>query len=471
MEKTFTKTVSQFANLLAMCLLTVTLLSCANPLMASSDYASSRKQGESTPFEQLQNIMKKHHYDVSTLSVIDSLDVFDLLKMYSDITSTFDIYFSDYKDSRTVGELLTTILQSAEGKHKANARGLYNDYRYSSNAEDYTNYLYKYPKSKFTFEMIEKNLCLQLVNAWEVARDSNTLQSYRSFVEYYACCYLAHCFAVSGCKNATDNFPQFKYEGFENIDVQSFVESAKTRIAEIEAYNEQVRSSWEKATAANTYDAYLDYRRQFPESDSAAIASEKLRQFEQSAWDTAKAENNRKAYLKFSNLFPEGYYCGQAASRLVDIYLDTAAEPAAFHTLKTCGKYSRPGYSIICIGNIGKEKTISVTIKGESGCRRVLEVGQYQWVEVKNGNYTIVAESDTVSWWGEVKCDERIYVGAWVVYTYRYVNDYKLNPEKYQNEQTIKRMEKALSEKCGYPVEFVKRGKLRRYEPILNSLH
>lgn len=453
MKRNIQKTVFRFATLCTMFLVAAFLMA-GNPLMASSGYKSPKKNVKEnvTAYAQLQDILRKHQYNTSTMSVLDSLTDLDILFICPDIKKVFDVPYTAYYGSYTIGDILTDILCYKEKNHKENARWLHHKFQYSNDTKNIALYMILYPKSKYYNEMYEKYICMTLVDSWRSAQDTNTIQSYQNFLDFYKLCSFYYSISKNEQYDFTDyGFRRCDYEGFDKIDLFSFVLSAQERINEFEKRNELIRVSWEKAKKENTHTAYYEYYLQYPESDSAATAWERMKIIEQSAWENATKKDDKKAYKEFLNQYPDGYYSSEAAAKIVDLHLETTTDSATIQSLTSDCRYSRSGYSLICLGNVDKHnKKITITLKGATNYHRELRAGEYQWLEVKDGDYTILVEApETTSWWGNISCHGRIYDDAWYTYTtfFHFPRlSYLFNEDA--DEDAYERMQNSVQEKC-----------------------
>lgn len=60
---------------------------------------------------------------------------------------------------------------------------------------------------------------------------------------------------------------------------------------------------------------------------------------------------------------------------------------------------SKIGHSTLCVGNMGTNATITVSLDGPSPIDVVVDHGQYKWIDLKNGNYNVVVTSSNGSFW------------------------------------------------------------------------
>ena len=76
------------------------------------------------------------------------------------------------------------------------------------------------------------------------------------------------------------------------------------------------------------------------------------------------------------------------------------------------------GHSALCIGNLGDKASITVSFNGPSPINVVLDHGQYKWVDLKNGKYTVAVTSSNGNVWSpygnnSVAVEDGVYMSYW----------------------------------------------------------
>ncbi|MCO6493220.1 MAG: formylglycine-generating enzyme family protein [Phaeodactylibacter sp.] len=103
-------------------------------------------------------------------------------------------------------------------------------------------------------------------------------------------------------------------------------------------------AAWERATAANTPEAFSEYLAAFPAGIHAAEARQRLDAFasarELAAWQAAQQANAIAAYQAFLRDYPNGAYAATARQRLAQLQDEAAWQQArAAGTPEACRKY------------------------------------------------------------------------------------------------------------------------------------
>ncbi len=379
-----------------------------------------------------------------------------------------------------VSGVLTTLLKERNGK-KSNEKNDFYAIQYSMDSSDFENYLNKYPNSKFADEAKARLECFKENELWEIAAKSKTRKAYEAFANYCADHSLVEyegCEAISKNNHASataivewyalsdrskGNNPEI-YNDYSNYilkygDSSLFSGEAKDsmnlnkdrfdwRIAKKEntreAYQEYIKNHadgrfawkaenlvkeielWEKAQKNDTYQDYCAYYTEYPDGMFASTAIEEIRKEEDRVWEELKKMDNKmqgeyllKAYETFAKIYPSGYYANEALNRIAELKLASyLKEPPAFNSIQSVGYYSHSGYSLICLGNVDKSTTITVSLNGPTGFSKSIKPGNYEWVRVKNGSYKILVQASHVqNWWGNAVFENKMYADGWATST------------------------------------------------------
>lgn len=362
-----------------------------------------------TPYSQLQSILKTHHINKET--VTDELTRTEIRAISYDVASQFKVQEYTFKYSKTVGELLTSILQSKyDGKRGSEWE--WRKIQYSSNFYDYVVYLCDYPKTKHYEEALSKQIVTYLYAAWlrvDILRKTS-VQTFLSMNNLYS-----HMYNVKVRKYDCNDcdIPCLDYEGFSLINVREMVDAVQEQR---QSYEKELQA-WKDALREDTHDAYWNYYLQYPQGRFADTAISKVTVLEKSSWEKAQESDSREGYEAFVKEFPQGFYSSEAYNKIVRSHLDTTSSKSVDQVIAELCEYERPGYSLIGIGNVNnKNKTYTVTFTGKSGYRLTLLPGEYKWLEIEDGDYKILVEADDVKpWWCFNSCHGHLYAAAWFV--------------------------------------------------------
>lgn len=366
-----------------------------------------------TPYQKLQKILNEYY--IYKEAVTDELTAREVERVYVEVANQFNVPEYLVKKSKTVGEMLTNILEYKYDGKKG-AEGAWRRIQYSGKYEDYALFMLIYPKSKHLTEAYSKFIVTRLYDAFISLWESDSIEEdcreylhlylicsnyYETFIRKYEC---------GGC-----GIQCIDYEGISFLNPEEWAEAVREYLQE----KETERQLWKDVLREGTHDAYWNYYLKYPGSKFADTALIKVRDLEQSAWDNALVKDNRESYEAFVEQFPQGIYSIEAYNKIVHSHLDTTSAEAVNDALQVSCEYNRPNYSLIGIANVNiKNKTYTITLSGELGYRMVLEPGEYKWIEVMDGDYEILVEADGVQpWWGVTSCSGHLYAGAWYVGT------------------------------------------------------
>ena len=397
-----------------------------------------------TPYVQLQQILTAYRIDAR--NVIDSLKDNEIKKVRYDIAAAFQVPVAviDSK-STTVGNVLTDIMQY-KYERRGGAKWNWQKIQYSTDLSDYFYYLILYPNSRYTKEAKAKFIITGLYSQWKEISADPSEEMLQLFCDNYEEIVNTYYLYVCEGKIMRSDFPVFEYEGFSGIVPSIWKEEAQEILLEYK----NARKAWEKALVEDTHDAFWDFYVQHPRSDYADSALHRVKEKELLEWKVTVAKGTRDAYENFIGFFPKGYYSNKAYDKIVNSYTDTTTTDASIHDFRAYSHYDNPGHSLIGIGNISKEKDnnpITVTLTGEVGYRLVLAPGEYKWLEVKDGDYKVLAESgDATPYWGTISCSGSIYAEGWfkryTVFGHFLFDDY------YINKEFERQFENAVNSRC-----------------------
>lgn len=160
-----------------------------------------------------------------------------------------------------------------------------------------------------------------------------------------------------------------------------------------------VDSLYYEASRKNTYAAWKEYQRAVPISDykdsgERMAAVDTRWSSDRAAWATALSLNSIAGYEKYLSLFPNGRYRREADKKVIDMSV-------AFAFARDHGdlpQMDRVGYgggstAIISVTN-RTSYTLTLMYSGNESKRLVLSPKSTGSVELKNGNYRIVASVD-----------------------------------------------------------------------------
>lgn len=379
-----------------------------------------------------------------------------------------------------VSGVLTTLLKEKYGK-KSNEKNDFYAIQYSMDSSDFENYLNKYPNSKFADEAKARLECFKENELWEIAAKNKTREAYEAFanyctdhslVEYEGCeaisknnhtsaSAIAEWYALSDRSkgnnpeiynayskyiNKYGNSSIFSGEAKDsmNLNKDRFDWSIAKEENTIGAYKEYIKNHgngrfawkakslvkemelWEKAQESDKYEDYCAYYTEYPDGLFAPQATEKIKKEEERIWNDVKKMEGMasdaillKAYESFVKIYPSGYYASEAQNRITELRLAPYLKnPPSFNSIQSAGHYSHSGYSLVCLGNVDKNTTITVSLTGPTGFSKSIKPGNYEWVRVKNGTYKILVQASNVqNWWGNAVFENRLYADGWATST------------------------------------------------------
>ncbi len=267
-------------------------------------------------------------------------------------------YLSIYVDGKYVYEAKENIARLERELEIENAWG---KAKLANNMESYLLFINMYPKSSFVFDARMQISKLQDQNAWRSAEQANTMEGYKQYL---------------------NNFPS----GYMNAE-------AKRRIDKIweDTY---ILPYWKEVQRKNTYQAYLDFEMQYPNSSYVDLAAEKRRMIDRKAWEVALITNSIKGFKAYLNKFPYGDYTDSAEKKIIDLEVDNIFK--GNHS--KLPPLSRSGFGSSAYTNGNKieifnntKYTLVVRYSGEESKKVEIASKRKVVVQLKNGNYRITA--------------------------------------------------------------------------------
>lgn len=427
-------------------------------------------KGGGTPYSVFYGMWLEHVKDSTeftlltvipgeTLSEISPL-LKKALKVKSDITCD---------STASVGGTLTKLLKEKYAK-KSNEKNDFLAIQYSTSSSDFADYLIKWPDSKYAEEAKARLECFKANELWLVAKETKSRETYERFAQYcadHAICEFEGCQRISktshdigtaicdwysiidrsnvlDCsiyKDYSDYIEKYGRNSLFGNDASDSLQVNKDRydwnIAVMEdtpnAYKEYIDNHgdgkhvrkaealikelelWNIAAKSDGYDDYCAYYSEYPDGKYAEEAAEKMKRHEEPLWEITKKSNTLKAYEDFVRKYPSGFYASDAQNLITEMRLAPYLKnPPSFNSISTVGYYSHPGYSLVCLGNIDKSTTITVSLNGPTGFSKTIRPGGREWVRVKNGSYKILVQASNVqNWWGNASLENHMYADAW----------------------------------------------------------
>lgn len=437
--------------------------------------ASPAFAGKETPYRVFSTLWQEHTKDSCELTLLTNVPKGTLktispylekkLKVKGDVT---------YDSVTCVGGVLTKLLKIKYGK-KSNEKNNFLAIQYSTVSSDFDDYLKKYPGSKFADEARTRLGCFKENELLAKAQTEKSREAYEAFASYcreHVPCSLEGCaslceknhalaqtiaewYAITDISRGDNPEVYSKYAGYIERygSISPFTEEASDSLKlnkdrydwnvaneedTSEAYRRYISNheedgkhlwqarkmaeeleSWEKAVASREYNDYCEYYSEYPDGRFSDKAVEAIKEHEQTAWDDTQKKNTLKAYEDFRTQYPSGYYASEAQNKITELRLAPYKnDPPSFNDITNVGYYSHPGYSLLCLGNVDKSKTITISLTGPTGYSKQMKPGSYEWIRVKNGKYKILVQASNVeNWWGNAVFENRMYADAWSTYT------------------------------------------------------
>lgn len=455
-----------------------------------------------TPFIVFQNVWheyKKDNVEITLLTPVPAEAIVQIAPtLQKSLKIKKDVVYN-YESKNTVGGILTNLLRVKYGK-KSNEKNDFFAIQYSTNSEDFKNYLQKWPNSKFKEEATARLTCFKENELWETANSKKTRKDYETFAKYCAnnpLCDYEGCGSISKSnheigeavnawyalsdRSKGNNYAIYKdynkymekygkYSPFAKMANDSMLinlerydwNDAKSKNTSA-AYKKYINSHkngqhikeaqvlieelelWEKAVASKDYNNYNNYYSKYPDGKFSKQAIGFMKQYEEPFYKAAWGKNTIEAYEEFVEKFPSGAYSNDANNKLIELKKGLFKDPPSFSSLALVGKYSHPGYSLVCLGNIDRSTTITISMAGPTGFSKKIKPGNWEWVRVKNGFYKILVEATKVqNWWGSATFENHMYTDAWATTTT--FNGIKIGSNK--DDSALERMVKEVQEKA-----------------------
>lgn len=392
-----------------------------------------------TPWQKLMTVVYSHGQDTSNLTIMDSPDSSLLRIITPELSRTFDVKTEMMWGTRVTlyGEILSAYMKEAY-KNKDGEKYDYYKTRYSTDEQDYLVFLEKYPDSRYTEEMTQKEKCVEAYWAWVSAYSDNDCHVAYLLSKHVKCPYegfekitkhltryietVDKWDALNKERIASNNFDCSKYN--------DFIEQNKGYLA---AYNWIAKDSmmaceWNHTVAANTISAYRKFKSQYPDSSrvcdiaiadlqsfanakkigthqayaqyyvkqilkdnsrvplKAIEAYEAMQKIEQPYWDKISNSSNWYDYSEYMCKYPMGAYYINAGLSGMGVVLEKVDTNAK-------GWFSKKGKGLLFLANTSKMKE-NVTFevfnkKGKLVSKNTLKPGQHIEKELPVGEYFI----------------------------------------------------------------------------------
>lgn len=125
------------------------------------------------PYQQLQKILNEYYIDKK--AVTDELTAREIEDISGNVASQFKVPVSVVSRSKTVGEMLTNILEYKYAG-KRGSEWAWRRIQYSSKCEDYAMFVLCYPKSKHLAEAYSKFFVTRLYDAFVSLRELDSIE-------------------------------------------------------------------------------------------------------------------------------------------------------------------------------------------------------------------------------------------------------------------------------------------------------
>ena len=330
------------------------------------------------PWRIMQTVLYNHFIDTTGLSIITPIDDNLLYEITPDLSKAFQVKERvDLSQANTLGDVICAYMQV---KYAGRTGQTYDYYKFRySHSLVHDKYLERYPDSPYATEMRLKGECLKQYSAWLNCYDVNdyldVLLKYKS----------------SNCP----------YGGFVSIA------STNNELREQATY--YVRNACSHAN--DSYFSGNDYNYDF---------------------DYDYNYNNDYDY-NYNNDYGYDYnYDFELGNPFYSLDGESDDDNTVANLLIP---NSLIGHSALCLGNRGKDASITVSFDGPSAQSVVLDHGQYKWIDLENGKYEVSVTSSNGNVWtpsgkNSVAVENGVYMASWcdcngmLFLTNRYTDDY-----------------------------------------------
>ncbi len=479
----------------------IILLICCWLCFPANAFPHSKAKSGNTPFSIFKDLYEEQGNASEGFTLLTPISMESMEAMDEHLKKALKVKDEiNIADQSTAGTILTLLLKAKYGK-KQNEKNDFLSIQYSTSSADFSSYLAAYPESKYAEEASARQLCFEENEAWQQALESGTRTAYESFAQF---CEGHSTCSYDGCENLSEtnhkraeavrawyaltdhsgsdpgiyseyssyldkygNLSVFTTEAHDSLALNKDKYDWKTAksLNDLTAYREYLKEHgdgrfvwfaentvaqmelWERCQETDNYLDYCTYFDLYPDGIYAFEAIEKMQDHESADWDTTKKKNTLAAYEQFVKRYPNGYFTNDAQNKITEIRLAPYLKEApSFNSISLVGYCSHPGYSMICLSNIDKNNSITISFKGPTGFSKTFAPGKHTWVKVKNGNYKILVQaSKTENWWGNATFENRMYAGAWSTYTNALFGTQKVTNK---DEEALAHIKEEISQKA-----------------------
>lgn len=439
-------------------------------LFMSIFFAQNAHSKSATPYSIFQNLWKEYTTDTTEMTLLTIVKAETLNEIAPALTKALKIKEQVvFKKSDNVGNVITYLLRMKYSK-KSNAKNDFLAIQYSTSSRDFNDYLSRWPSSKYTDEAKARQHCFAECELLQKAKSTRSRDDFDEFTLYcmsepvcnyegcsgvstqnrYIATAISEWYTLASRSDGIDYSIYKDYSAYikkygENSifgkDATDSMEINKDRydwavaIAKDspDAYERYIKlhkggrhvlkarslvkelQLWSKAVSSGKYEDYCNYYSEYPDGKYAERAATEIKQHEEAAWNAAKKQNTLKAYENFVKNYPDGYFTSEAENKITKLRIAPyLKEPPSFNSIPRVGLYSRPGYALVCLGNIDRSTYITISLTGPTGYTKRLKPGEKVWIRVKNGSYKILVQASNVqNWWGTAVLENFMYADAW----------------------------------------------------------
>ena len=439
-----------------------------------------------TPWQKMIAVLYAHGVDTTGMGVTSQVRANILNQAAPDLAKTFGIkhdLVQPYSDWAKIGDVLCQYMQLKYTRQSE--KHMYYRTRYSTDEDDYAEFILTYPDSRYAGEMQWKRNCMHAFWSWPQAVDAEDCQLayyrskivdnnvyeglapvYRDIVQYIQTVedweQLMQSRAANGYSDC-DAFTQFKRDHNGRIPGYNFVIADSVRNCKhnnawreacatntISSYREYFtlfpqgehaawarnyvadHEDWLEAREKDSHTAYATYCEKHPQGDSVAVAKECMRRIEESLWQRVKDSKNWLDLQAFLDRFPEGYYSEQATSAIKALFV--SPETDMNKVFEVFGACSLTDTGVVCVSNTSKLESslrFTITHRGRTVLQKTLRSGESYQLKLRAGSYHVVIDnpsnilygmSDPYATHGDMNVSPRIYFFSYFSYPRNSVN-------------------------------------------------
>ncbi len=422
------------------------------------------------PWQTMKTVMSQQGMDTTMASVrtyVGATRHSSLLYAYKKAMNVEECVF--VSNDSYLGDYICAILNAKYSKKKGE-KWEYLKVQYSAKVETMHSFLMSYPQSKYADEIRSKADCLKTYSDFCMVYDMSKLDAVcKKYPDDMVCPYEGYARiaeTINQWKSDWNDWQRISHSsGMEDFEVYEvfadshpntcsvlkYVSCDSVRVSR-ERYDYRVameqstvaslknflsqhptstkahyvgkllaeKETWEAAVKGNTHEDYLIFLQRYPQSDSAVVAKERMRQMEEPDWIVTEKTNTEASYTAFLDKWPEGYYAETAAARQLEKALAKRKMRKSnmqkmFELIAPC---AMEGHSKIRIGNLSKDKdeVMTVSISGSKNEYTFkLNSGEWKTYTVPNGQYSIYVyakkarEGDAFNSKGKLKVEDGVY--------------------------------------------------------------